>query len=127
MCSVVSLCNPMDCSSPGSSVHGIFQVRILEWVAISFSRGSFQLRDESIAYISCIGRWIIYRLCHVLQSVDKNNFSFKLKQEEKCAIVHSSSDSKDNCVPDDECVSLYMTKALWLPPGRRESSFYPGH
>ena len=34
------LCNPMDCSSPGSSVHGIFQARILEWVAISSSRGS---------------------------------------------------------------------------------------
>ena len=35
-----TLCNPMDCSLPGSSVHGIFQARILEWVAISFSRGS---------------------------------------------------------------------------------------
>ena len=34
------LCDPMDCSPPGSSVHGIFQARILEWVAISFSRGS---------------------------------------------------------------------------------------
>ena len=35
------LCNPMDCSSPHSPVHGIFPVRILEWVAISFSRGFF--------------------------------------------------------------------------------------
>ena len=33
-------CDPMDCSLPGASVHGIFQVRILEWVAISFSKGS---------------------------------------------------------------------------------------
>ena len=33
-----ALCNPMDCSPPGSSVHGIFQVRILEWVVIPFSR-----------------------------------------------------------------------------------------
>ena len=40
-----TLCNPMDCSLPGSSVHGIFQARILEWVAIFFSRGSSQLRD----------------------------------------------------------------------------------
>ena len=38
-------CNPMDCSPPGSSVHGIFQARILEWVATSFSRGSSQPRD----------------------------------------------------------------------------------
>ena len=35
-----TLCNPMDCGIPGSSVHGIFQARILEWVVISFSRGS---------------------------------------------------------------------------------------
>ena len=40
-----TLCNPMDCSLPGSSLHGIFQTRILEWVAISFSRGSSQPRD----------------------------------------------------------------------------------
>ena len=35
-----TLCDPVDCSLPGSSVHGIFQARILEWVAISFSRRS---------------------------------------------------------------------------------------
>ena len=34
------LCNPMDCSPPGSSIHGIFQARVLEWIVISFSRGS---------------------------------------------------------------------------------------
>ena len=39
------LCDPMDCNLPGSSVHGIFQATILEWVAISFSRGSFQSKD----------------------------------------------------------------------------------
>ena len=36
----LTLCNPMDCSTPGSSVHGILQERVLEWVAIPFSRGS---------------------------------------------------------------------------------------
>ena len=40
-----TLCDPMDCSIPGSSVHGIFQARILEWVAISFFRGSSWPRD----------------------------------------------------------------------------------
>ena len=40
------LCDPMDCSLSASSVHGIFQARILEWVAISFSRGSSRPRDE---------------------------------------------------------------------------------
>ena len=43
--SCLTLCNPVDCSLPGSSVHGIFQARILEWVAISFSRGSSWPRD----------------------------------------------------------------------------------
>ena len=42
-----TLCDPMDCSWPGSSVHGIFQVWILEWVAVSFSRGSSRPRDRT--------------------------------------------------------------------------------
>ena len=42
-----TLCNPMDCSLPGSSVHGIFQARVLEWVAIPFSRGSSWPRDRT--------------------------------------------------------------------------------
>ena len=56
--SCLTLCYPADWSPPGSSVHGIFQVRILEWVAISFSRGSSWLRFQT--HISCIGRWIHY-------------------------------------------------------------------
>ena len=42
-----SLCDPVDCSPPGSSTHGILQARILEWVAISSSRGSSQPRDRT--------------------------------------------------------------------------------
>ena len=42
-----TLCNAMDCSPLGSSVHGILQARILEWVAVSFSRGSSQPRDQT--------------------------------------------------------------------------------
>ena len=50
-----------DCSSPGSSVHGISQARILEWVAISFSKGSSWPWDRTqVSCISCIGRWILY-------------------------------------------------------------------
>ena len=47
--SCLTLCDPRDCSLPGSSVHGIFQARVLEWVAISFSRGSSQPRDWALA------------------------------------------------------------------------------
>ena len=42
-----ALCDPMDCSLTGSSIHGIFQSRVLEWVAISFSRWSYQPRDQT--------------------------------------------------------------------------------
>ena len=45
--SCLTLCDPMDCSPPGSSIHGIPQARILEWVAISFSRGSSRPRDRT--------------------------------------------------------------------------------
>ena len=47
---------PWNCGSPGSSVHGIFQARILEWVAISFSRGSSWPRDRTrVSWVFCIG------------------------------------------------------------------------
>ena len=48
------LCDPMDCGPPGSSVHGILQAKILEWVAISFSRGSSQsgIEPESLGLAS---------------------------------------------------------------------------
>ena len=51
--SCLTLCNPVDCSLPGFSIHGIFQARILEWVTISFSRGSSRPRDRT--WVSCIG------------------------------------------------------------------------
>ena len=53
-----TLCDAMDCSSPGSSVHGISQARTLEWVAIPFSRGCSKSRHRTC--VSCIGRRILY-------------------------------------------------------------------
>ena len=54
----LTLCNPMDCSLPGSSVCGILLARILEWVAIPFSRGSSQLMDQTlVSHIA--GRFLI--------------------------------------------------------------------
>ena len=56
-----TLCNPVDCSPPGFSLHGILQARILEWVAMPSSRGSSQPRDRTrVSYISCIGRRVLY-------------------------------------------------------------------
>ena len=57
-----TLCNPMDCSLPASSVHGILQANILQWVAIP-SPGDFPnpgIELMSVSYISYIGRWVLY-------------------------------------------------------------------
>ena len=54
-------CNPMDCSLPSSSVHGILQARIVEWISRPLSKGSFRLRDGThISCASCTGRQVIY-------------------------------------------------------------------
>ena len=59
--SVIWLCDPMSCNMPGSSVHGIFQARILEWVAISSSRISSWPKDQThVSCISSTSRWILH-------------------------------------------------------------------
>ena len=56
-----ALCDPTACSLPGSSVYGVLQARILEWVAMPFSRGSSWPRDRTcVSYVSCISRRILY-------------------------------------------------------------------
>ena len=72
-----TLCNPMDCSPPGSSVHGISQARIMEWVSISSPRGSSWPRDWT--HISCIDRQILFhwatRESLLLKLTDYTSFS----------------------------------------------------
>ena len=68
---VMSDCDPVDCSPPGSSVLGILQARILEWIAIPVSRGSSQLRDRT--QVSCIvGRFF------TVWTTEKSLFAIKL-------------------------------------------------
>ena len=67
-----TLCGPMDCSLPGFSIHGIFQARVPEWVAISFSRGSSQPRDGT--WVSLIGRLF---LLSGRGSVEQLHFHFR--------------------------------------------------
>ena len=62
VCVLTQSCLTPCCCLPGSSVHGIFQARILQWVAISYSRRSSQPRDQTcISCTSYIGRQILYR------------------------------------------------------------------
>ena len=63
--SYLTLCDPMDYNPPGSSVRGIFQARILEWVFISSSKGSSWPQGSNPGLLClCIGKWILY-LCHL--------------------------------------------------------------
>ena len=62
-----TLCDPMDCSLPGSSVHGIFQAIVLEWITISFSRVSSQPRDwTQVSHIvdRCFPIWATREVSH---------------------------------------------------------------
>ena len=54
----LTLCDPMECSPPDSSVHGTSQARILKWIAISYCRGSSWPKNWT--HVSCTGRWILY-------------------------------------------------------------------
>ena len=93
----LTLCDPMDCSLPGSSVHGILQARILEQVAISFSRGSSWPRDRT--QVSCIaGRFFTVWATREAQftskylkiCLDGENYKTLLKdiKEDQNRVVH---------------------------------------
>ena len=95
--SCLTLCDPMDCSLLGFSVHGIFQARILEWVAISSSMGSCQPRDRTrVSCISCTGRWILYH-CAMWETPagSYGTFTFNFLRKHHiifhcgCTILHS--------------------------------------
>ena len=76
--SCLTPCNPMDCSLSGCSAHAIFQARILEWLSISYSRGSSPSRGQThVSYVSCIVRQILYHCATqeaLLTSVYVGNF-----------------------------------------------------
>ena len=85
----LTLCNPMDCSPPGSSVLGILQTRILEWVAMPSSRGSSQPRDLTcVSYVSCISRRVLYHQHHLGSPIFKYSLKvlaqFVIKQVDTC-------------------------------------------
>ena len=66
-----TLLDLMVCSPPGSSVHGILQAKLLEWVAIPFSKGSSRLRDwNCFSCVSSLGRWILYY--HTTRGITKS-------------------------------------------------------
>ena len=84
-----TLCNPMDCGPPGSSVHGILLARILEWIAMPSSRGSSQPRDRiHISFISCIGRWVLYHYHHLVSPPKSESVSHSVVSDSLGSSVH---------------------------------------
>ena len=89
-----TLYNSMDCSPPGSSVHGILQARILEWVTIYFSREFSPPRDWThISCVSCISRWVLYQLSH-----QGSSYYSTAKQNDKRIKIAKNNNSRKRYV-----------------------------
>ena len=114
----LTLCVPMDRSLLGSSVHGIFQPRILEQFAISYSRGSSPPRDwTQDSYISCIGRQILYHLAtwkavYILLKTSWQLLSFLSMPH--FLVTHSQALMPPQSAP---CPDLCPASPLDTPPG----------
>ena len=112
-----NLCDPMDCSLPGSSIHGIFQARVLEWAAISFSRGSSWPRDRSrISQIA--GRHFTIWTTGEAHQTPSNQQTIKPLSHPKCLAFYQACDAVDG--EAQGCPRGYMTREkcplLSLPP-----------
>ena len=116
--SCLTLCDPMDCSPPGSSVHGIFQAWILEWVAVSFSRGTSWPRDRT--WVFCIvGR--CFTVWATREATKKEKWSVSFKKLKYLNKVIDVMKRKTNQVVFLEVLWLQVSsflkgKILLLPP-----------
>ena len=122
----VQFCDPMDCSLPGSSIHGIFQARVLEWVTISFSRGSSQPRDQT--QVSCtVGRHLTIWATRE-EHIKKQRHYFASKGLYSQSYGFSSShvrlwalDHKEGWVPNNWCFqTVVLDKTLESTLGYKE-------
>ena len=119
VCSVTQscppLCNPMGCAP--SSVPGILQARILEWVAISSSRGSSWCRDQ--AYASCIGRRILYHWAtgeaQALQQISKMSETENVSGWSWSSWVHWTPRDKNEARIWNDIISVYHPETLVRP------------
>ena len=88
--SCLTLCNPMGCSLPGSSVHGVFQASILEQIAISYFRGSSRSRDWTrVSCDSCISRWVLYHCATREAKISPRWLHFAAEAEKGWEMFHA--------------------------------------
>ena len=81
-----TLGDPMDCSPPGFSVHGILQVRTLEWVAMHFSRGVFPTQGLNLGLLHC--RQILYHLSHIFKKHPQYGSGEQRKVKSNCIKIN---------------------------------------
>ena len=107
--SCLSLCNHMDCSPLGSPVHGISQARILEWVSVSFSRGSSWPRDRT--WVSCTGGRVLYDWASEGEK-DLKRKTASWKQREKTN--QQTTTTKHTITTEFICTVWLKIAAVWV-------------
>ena len=107
-----ALCDPMDCSLPASSAHGILQARILKWVAMPSSRVSSQPRDQThVSYVFCIGRQVLYHYRH-LRSPGYSPATAAAKSRQSCLTL---CDPIDGSPPGSPAPGILQARTLeWV-------------
>ena len=110
----------MDCSPPGSSVHEIFQTRILEWVAIFFSRGSSQPRDQTQVFCTAGRFFTNWATREALGSITTNKTSGGDR-----ILVELFQILKDDAVKELHSICQQIWKAQQWPPDWKRSVFIP--
>ena len=103
----MSLCYPMDCSPPGSSVHGIVQARILGWVAILFSRGSFWPRIEP-------GSPTFQADSLLFEPPGKPILGIVMFSIVSCQVSHILPHRMENCPQDEEAEKVKQHRYAWM-------------
>ena len=113
--SCLTLCDPVDCSPPGSSVRGILQARILEWVAIPFSRGSSQPRDRSQVSHIAGRRFNLWATRESQQDGRRGELAFRIKPHTHPRCLEGSN--KTLCALGDSTeTEPDLPLSLWLSP-----------
>ena len=117
---VLILCNPLDCSQPGSCLHRIFQARILGWVAISSSTGSSWWRDRTSVSCICIGKRIIITII-ILPLVPPGSLQFS-SITQSCPTLCNSMDWSTPGLPVyHQLLDFIQTHVHWAGDGIQPS------
>ena len=99
----VRLCDPMDCSLPGCSIHGIFQARVLEWVTISFSKSCKNIGSGVGYYLGSGDQW---------RNNSRKNEGMEPKQKEYPAVDVTGDRSKVRCCKEQYCIRTWNVRSM---------------